>query len=78
MRWIVEVSSVGKADKHAYCVESESWQRALQLARSIRDDHGPMTGFSIELLDEGFSAVDPMTRLRYFVKRAADDAPLPG
>jgi hypothetical protein len=76
MRWIVEVSSVGKADKHAYCVESESWQRALQLARSIRDDHGPMTGFSIELLDEGFSAVDPMTRLRYFVKRAADDAPL--
>jgi hypothetical protein len=76
MRWIVEVSSVGKADKQSYCVESESWQRALQAARGIRDDHGPMTGYSIELLDEGFSAVDPMTRLRYFVKRAADDTPL--
>ncbi len=76
MRWIVEVSSVGKAEKHACCVESESWQRALQLARTLRGDNGPMTGFSIELLDEGFSAVDPMTRLRYFVKRAADDAPL--
>src|ERR1700679_3721616 len=76
MRWIVEVSSGGKADKQAYCVDSESWQRALQAARGIRDDHGPMTGYSIELLDEGFSAVDPMTRLRYFVKRAADETPL--
>jgi hypothetical protein len=76
MRWIVEVSSVGKADRQSYCVESESWQRALQAARGIRDDHGPMTGYSIELLDEGFSAVDPMTRLRYFVKRTADETPL--
>src|SRR5579871_4746893 len=76
MRWIVEVSSVGKSDKHAYCVESESWQRALQVARAIREDNGPMTGFSIELLDDGFSAVDPMTRLRYFVKRTSDDAAL--
>jgi hypothetical protein len=76
MRWIVEVSSIGKIDKQAYCVDSESWQRALQAARGLRDDHAPMTGFSIELLDEGFSAVDPMTRLRYFIKRAPDDAPL--
>jgi hypothetical protein len=76
MRWFVEVSSIGKIDKQAYCVDSESWQRALQAARALRDDHAPMTGFSIELLDEGFSAVDPMTRLRYFIKRAPDDAPL--
>jgi len=76
MRWFVEVSSIGKIDKQAYCVESESWQRALQAARALRDDHAPMTGFSIELLDEGFSAVDPLTRLRYFIKRAPDDAPL--
>ncbi len=76
MRWIVEVSSIGKIDKQAYCVDSESWQRALQAARGLRDDHASMTGFSIELLDEGFSAVDPMTRLRYFIRRAPDDAPL--
>ena len=76
MRWIVEVSSIGKAEKQGYCVESESWQRALQTARGLRDDHAPMTGFSIELLDEGFSAVDPMTRLRYFIKRAPDDTPI--
>jgi hypothetical protein len=78
MRWTIEVSSVGKADRQAYCVESESWQRALQVARGLREDHGPMTGFSIELLNEGFSAIDPRTRLRYFVKRAPDDAPLSG
>jgi hypothetical protein len=76
MRWIVEVISIGKTERQSYCVESDSWQRALQAARVLRSDDGPMTGFSIELLDEGFSAVDPMSRLRYFVKRAADDAPL--
>jgi len=37
-----------------------------------------MTGFSIELLNEGFSAIDPRMRLRYFVKLAPDDAPLTG
>jgi hypothetical protein len=78
MRWVIEVSSVGKADRQVYCVESESWQRALQAARGLREDHGPMTGFSIELLNEGFSAIDPRMRLRYFVKLAPDDAPLTG
>ena len=76
MRWFVEVSSIGKTEKHSYCLEADSWQRALQATRALRNDNGPMTGFSIELLDEGFSAVDPMSRLRYFVRRAADDAPL--
>src|ERR1700733_577817 len=76
MRWFVEVSSIGKTEKQSYCVQADTWQRALQAARALRTDNGPMTGFSIELLDEGFSAVDPMSRLRYFVKRAPDDAAL--
>jgi hypothetical protein len=76
MRWLVEVTSIGKTDKQPYCVEADSWQRALQSARALRGDTGPMSGFSIELLDVGYRAVDPMARLVYVVNRAADDAPI--
>jgi hypothetical protein len=57
MRWLVEVSSLSKSDSQKYCVEAESWQRALQAARSQRGEDGPMSGFSIELLEEGYRAV---------------------
>lgn len=33
-----------------------------------------MSGFSIELLEEGYRAVDPLARIRFVVKRAPDDA----
>ncbi len=77
MRWLVEVSGLGKSsDAQKYCVESDSWQRALQSARSQRGDDGPMSGFSIELLEEGYRAVDPVARVRFVVKRAPDDMPV--
>ena len=76
MRYLVEVTSIGKPDKVALVVEADTWQRALQKARAMRNETGPMSGFSIELLEEGCRAVDPMSRLRYEVKRAADDLPL--
>ena len=76
MRWIVEVTSIGKNEKETFCVEAESWQKALQQTRALRNDSGPMSGFSIELLDDGCRAVDPMSRLRYDVRRTRDDAPL--
>lgn len=76
MRWLVEVSSLGKTDFQKFCVEAESWQRALQAARSQRGEDGPMSGFSIELLEEGYRAVDPLARVRFVVKRAPDDMPV--
>lgn len=76
MRWLVEVSGLGKSDSQKLCVEAESWQRALQAARSQRGEDGPMSGFSIELLEEGYRAVDPMARVRFIVKRAPDDMPV--
>src|SRR5512146_3286181 len=76
MRWLVEVSSLGKTDAQKYCVEAESWQRALQAARTQRGEEGPMSGFSIELLEEGYRAVDPLARVRFIVKRAPDDMPV--
>src|SRR5512144_1409216 len=76
MRWLVEVSSLSKSDSQKFCVEAESWQRALQSARAERGEDGPMSGFSIELLEEGYRAVDPLARVRFVVKRAPDDMPV--
>jgi hypothetical protein len=75
MRWLVEVAALGKSDKESLFVEAESWQKALQAARAQRGDTAPMSGFSIELLDDGCRAVDPMSRLRYEVHKAPEDAP---
>jgi hypothetical protein len=35
-----------------------------------------MSGFSIELLEEGYRAVDPMARVRFVVRKAPDDMPI--
>jgi len=75
MRWLVEVTALGKTDKESLHVEAESWQKALQAARAQRGDTAPMSGFSIELLDDGCRAVDPMSRLRYQVRKAPEDGP---
>jgi hypothetical protein len=75
VRWLVDVTSLGKSEKESIFVEAESWQKALQAARAQRGEAAPMSGFSIELLDDGCRAVDPMSRLRYEVKKAPDDGP---
>lgn len=76
MRWLVEVTSIGKSDTQSFCIDADSWQKALQSTRSQRGDSSPMSGFSIELLEDGYRAVDPLARLRYVVRRAPDDAAL--
>jgi len=78
MRWFVEISSLGASTEPPVklCVEAPQWQPALQKARALRGDEGPLSNFSIELLDEGYRAVDPATRLRFFVRKAPDDAPI--
>ena len=76
MRWHVEVTSMDSADAQSVVVEAESWQKALHAARVARGDAGPISGFSIELLDEGYRAVDPLARRRYDVKRAAEGTAL--
>jgi hypothetical protein len=75
MRWLVEVTSLGKSDKESLFLDADSWQKALQAARAQRGDSAPMSGFSIELLDDGCRAVDPVSRVRYDVHKAPDEAP---
>jgi hypothetical protein len=77
MRWLVEVTSLGTTEKESLHVDAETWQKALHAARAQRGDPGPMSGFSIELLDEGCRAVDPGSRTRYEVRRASASAPPP-
>ncbi len=78
MRWFVEISSIGAGSEPPIklCVDAPQWQPALQKARALRGDEGPLSNFSIELLEEGYRAVDPATRKRYFVSKAPDDAPV--
>lgn len=74
MRFFVEVTPIGKSDTQKYCVDADSWQKALQNVRSLRKEDGSISGFSIELADDGYRAVDPTARLRYMVKKAPADA----
>jgi hypothetical protein len=77
MRWFVEVSRVGdSAPAERYCVDAKAWQAALQESRKLRGDAGPLSKFSIELLDDGYRAVDPVQKIRYLVSQAPADAPL--
>ena len=77
MRWFVEISPIGQnaGPGTTVCVEAPQWKHALQKARALRGDNGALSNFSIELLEDGFRAMDPTTRLRYVVKRAPDDTP---
>jgi hypothetical protein len=78
MRWFVEISSLGQSAQpsRTLCVEAPQWQPALQKARALRGDGGPLSNFSIELLESGYRAIDPTARVRYQVQRAPDDAAL--
>ncbi|MCL4750704.1 MAG: hypothetical protein KJ015_11100, partial [Myxococcales bacterium] len=77
MRWFIEVSRLGEDTPiDRYCLEAKQWQAALQEARKRRGDTGPLSKFSIELLEHGYRAVDPAQQIRYVVNKAPADASL--
>lgn len=80
MRWFVEISPLGPraAPTTTVCVEAAGWQPALQAARALQGDNGALSDFSIELMENGYRAIDPAARRRYALKRAPDDAPITG
>jgi len=67
---------MGKADTQSSCVEADSWQKALDAVRKRRGETPGMNGFSVELLEAGYRAVDPMARLKYVVRNAPEGMPL--
>ena len=78
MRWFVEISPLGanEGPKLKWCVEAAGWQPALKDARALRGEEGPLGGFSIELLDDGARAVDPVARIRYVIREAPPSTPI--
>jgi hypothetical protein len=68
MRWLVEVTPLGNsAETESVQVEGDTWYTALATVRAGRGETGGLSGFSIELLDNGCRAVDPASHLRYRV-----------
>jgi hypothetical protein len=72
MRWLVEVTSVGNTEKEALQVDADSWQDALRIARSKRGEGDAITGFAIDVLNEGCRAVDPTSHSTYDVRMAPE------
>jgi hypothetical protein len=76
MRWYVEATKIGAHTPPAtLVVDAEAWPRALQAARAIRGESGPITDFTIELLEDGCRAIEPHGLLAYRVTTAPDDTP---
>jgi hypothetical protein len=77
MHWLVEVSRVGEESaSERYCIDARRWQSALQEARRLRGDAGALPKLTIELLDHGYRAVDPVLKVRYLVTEAPPELPL--
>jgi hypothetical protein len=77
MRWYVNVKpgSQGQAAEQ-WVVEAGHWQPALLAARKLRGEPMTLEGFAVELMDDGWRAVDPSTYARYLVRSAPDEEPL--
>lgn len=77
MRWFVEVSSIGDGSaSEKLCIEAKQWLTALEEARRLRGEPDALSKFSIEVLDEGYRAVNAALNTRYLVRPAPSDAPL--
>ncbi|HVJ14916.1 MAG TPA: hypothetical protein VM686_05725 [Polyangiaceae bacterium] len=77
MRWFVEISTIGDSAAPArLCVDAGQWQSAFEEARRLLKDAGPLSKFSIEVLDDGYRAVNPAQRTRYVIRRAPEAAAL--
>lgn len=77
MRWLVEVSRVGESNaSERYVIEANRWQSALLEARRLRGDQGGLPKLTIELMDDGYRAVDPALKVRYLIRQAPADLPV--
>lgn len=77
MRWVVDVSVAGDpAATKSFTFMADSWHKALLQARTALGDEGALGDFSIDLLKEGYRAVDPRTRRRFVIRATnADGTP---
>ncbi|NRA34247.1 MAG: GAF domain-containing protein [Polyangiaceae bacterium] len=56
-----------------YVVDAAQWRPALEQARSLRGEKGSIARFTVELLDNGCRAIDPLMRLRYSMSPTTEE-----
>jgi hypothetical protein len=79
MHWLVEISRFGEGvSQRSFRIEANDWRGALQQVLQSLGDERPLSGFFMDVLENGYRATDPKRRIRYLVRRAPDqDAPAP-
>jgi len=76
MRWFVDITPIGGGSTEKLCLEAGEWQAALKNARDKKGHDAPVGELSVEVLDDGFRAVDKTAKVKYLVRKAPEDAPL--
>ncbi|HEU4535713.1 MAG TPA: hypothetical protein VFS00_16410, partial [Polyangiaceae bacterium] len=68
--------SEGSGPATTLVVEAASWQGALQGACALRGEEVGLDQITVELIAEGYRALNTETRARFELRKAPDDAPL--
>jgi GAF domain-containing protein len=76
MRWYVDLLSEGREPVATLVVEATSWQAALQSACQLRGESTSLDAITVELIPEGYRALNAETHAAYELRKAPDDAPL--
>ncbi|MCU0684925.1 MAG: hypothetical protein MUF34_22210 [Polyangiaceae bacterium] len=76
MRWYVDLLSEGSTPKTTLVVEATSWQGALQGACTLRGEDISLEQITVELIADGYRALNTETRATYELRKAPEDAPL--
>ncbi|HEU4404022.1 MAG TPA: hypothetical protein VFS43_01825, partial [Polyangiaceae bacterium] len=76
MRWYVALLSEGPEPAANLVVEATSWQGALQSAFELRGEQVSLEQIAVELIPDGYRAVNTETRATYELRKAPEGAPL--
>src|SRR5262245_28964979 len=76
MRWYVALLSEAPEPAAALVVDATSWQGALQSAFELRGEKVALEQVTVELIPDGYRALNTETRAVYELRKAPEDAPL--
>ncbi len=76
MRWYVDLLSEGAEPATTLVVEAASWQEALQGACGLQGEALALEQITVELIPDGYRALNTETHASYELRKAPVDAPL--
>lgn len=76
MRWYVDITPLGSSQSspERHCVEAGQWQHALRQVRTHKGLDPQLGNVSIDLVEHGTRVIDPVARMRFDIRVAAEDA----